>query len=127
MNDVNSLSSHFKMLDTIVVTTNDLVDSLSKADTVDNVIYSTTSEVFKFLSKVLSMVPELLISNYDNSIKKSDLNNSFEDVLHSWSEYIVDKKQFVATWNEFYDLWNRFYQKFKNTNYKENTIFLSLN
>jgi hypothetical protein len=52
MNDSTSLKNHFNMVNTVIVTTNGLVANLRKTKTVDNVIYSTTSEIFKFLSKI---------------------------------------------------------------------------
>ena len=127
MNDAKSLEKHLKLVNSVIISTNDLVNSLKVTDAVDDVIYSTVSEIFNFLTKILRLTPELLISNFIHSLKKSDLNIIFDNVIYSWGDYMDNPEAFYDSWDEFYAKWNKFHRAIENINLSQQTIFLSLN
>lgn len=127
MNNSDALEKHFILVDTLVLSTHELVKSLRNNETIDDLIYSTASEVFKFISKILTLSPDILITNFQVKVRKQDITHSFDEVIAAWSEFFIDSNEFYYAWEDFYFLWNKYQAALEKISVSDNTIFLSLN
>lgn len=127
MYNSNSLEKHFRLVDTLVLSTHELVINLKKNEAIDELIYSTASEVFKFISKIMALSPDILITNFQVKVRKHDIIDSFDKVINTWSEFFIDRNEFYYAWEDFYFLWNKYQAALEKISVSENTIFLSLN
>jgi hypothetical protein len=119
--------NHFKMVDSILNSTQSLIDLLKSKYELNEKLSSTVGEIFKFIAKILNILPDLLVTQGNIPNKKADLLRAFDRVVYSWDLYPQDAEEFIKSWDEFITLWKEFYQNMDNVNKSARTIFLSMN
>ncbi len=127
MENYAGFENHFKMVDSILKSTQSLVDLLNTKLELNDKLSSTVGEIFRFISKIINILPDMLVTKENIPNKKQDLIRAFDRVVLSWELYPEEADEFVTSWEEFITLWNEFYANMDNVKKSARTIFLSMN
>lgn len=127
MENYAGFENHFKLVDSILKSTQNLVDLLSSKLELNDKLRSTVGEIFRFISKIINILPDMLVTQENVPNRKKDLIRAFERVVLSWELYPQEADEFVKSWDEFMELWDDFYSNMDNVNKSVRTIFLSMN
>ncbi len=127
MDNFAGYENHYKMVDSILKSTQSLIDLLKSKYELNDKLSNTVAEIFKFISKIMNILPDLLITEEKIPNKKQDLLKSFDRVVLSWELYPDNADEFFKSWEEFIQLWEEFSSKISNVNKTARTIFLSMN
>ncbi len=127
MENYAGFENHFKMVDSILKSTQSLIDLLKSKYELNDKLSNTVAEIFKFISKIMNILPDLLVTQEKIPNRKQDLLRSFDRVVLSWELYPDNADEFFKSWDEFIQLWEEFYSNLSNVNKTARTIFLSMN
>ncbi|MGE5479335.1 MAG: hypothetical protein ACM3U1_02800 [Chloroflexota bacterium] len=127
MNTNITFDNQMNLINTIVKSTSDLTIILKKNTTLSDTIYNTISEIFKFMRKVLNLLPDILITGQRQETNKKELMFYFSIVQQNWDIYEDDPEAFHESWEVFKTKWVEFLSIIESIKGSRNTIFLSMN
>lgn len=126
-NNFSVFDSQLEQLNTIIMSTTELVSILNSGDKLNDNLRLTITEIFKFLYKVINLLPEVLLTKEENALDKSHLIESYKITFDSWEEFDEVPAEFIENWKNFARLWKDFYEHLQKINKSKKTIYLSLN
>lgn len=115
------------LINSIIESTNKLLPLIEKNAPLTETINITIMQIFRFLDKILDLVPHLLISESNSNFFKEELNNAFKIVLESWDNFAEDQVAFFEAWKEFIIWWQEFNRTVEKLKEVDNTVYLSMN
>lgn len=127
LNDYFTHENNIKMVDLIVISTNELVPLVIKHTELDDTISDTISLIFKFMKKILKVLPEVLVSENDYNYVKEETVDSFDDVMLTWENIKEKPQDFKMAWDEFYFWWEKIHKDLLEIQRSSKTVFLSMN
>lgn len=114
------------LLDNVIQSTNQLMPILYHTDSVNDTIRTTIDQIFSFVSQILTLLPDILMSVNQMKNVKQELIASFNDVRLKWQDFDGHSEYLERAWMEFMFWWKEFLHSLENiTNGK--TIILSMN
>lgn len=122
-----SLQENLETVDSLVKSTEKLVEIFRETPEINETFHSTLKQVFIFIHKIMSLMPQVLISPYKRIQIKEEVLFCFSRVEQAWSDYNSSPEYFYDTWYEFIFWWEEFYKILAKVKNSGNTIFLSLN
>jgi len=122
-----SFDKHLLLIDSIIKSVNELVIVLTKNPKVNEMIHITLGQILLFLSKIIQIIPKILISQYVYENIREELINSLELLIIAWDSFSKNSELFFLAWDDFYFLWEDFSIEFKQFFTSKSTIFLSMN
>ncbi len=122
-----SFDKHLLLIDSIIKSVNELVAILNRNPKVNEMIHVTLSQILLFLSKIIQIIPKILISQYLYENIREELINSLDLLIIAWDSFSKDPELFFIAWDDFYFLWEDFSLEFKEFFTSKSTIFLSMN
>lgn len=122
-----SIENQVSLIDSIVKSTNKMIPLIERHRPVNSAVNVTVRQIFMFLSKILKLLPDLLIAGDENKHYKEELNVSFEKVMISWRHFEENPDEFITQWDEFSFWWDEFSRMLNNMKKNTTTIYLSMN
>ncbi|GEM_PF-1827775 len=122
-----SFDKHLLLIDSIIKSVNELVIVLTKNPKVNEMIHITLGQILLFLSKIIQIIPKILISQFVYENIREELINSLELLIIAWDSFSKNSELFFLAWDDFYFLWEDFSIEFKQFFTSKSTIFLSMN
>ncbi len=122
-----SIENQVSLIDSIVKSTNKLIPMIERHRPVNETINVTVRQIFLFLSRIIKLLPDLLVTGEDNKHYKTELNDSFERVIEAWKNFEEDPAEFTRQWDEFSFWWEEFSRMINQMKTNATTIYLSMN
>lgn len=122
-----SIENQVSLIDSIVKSTNKLIPLIERHRPVNDTVSITVKQIFLFLSKIIKLLPDLLVTGDDSKHYKDELNKSFEKVIEAWKGFEEDPTEFILLWDEFSFWWEEFSRMINKMKTNATTIYLSMN
>jgi hypothetical protein len=119
--------NQYELLNSSIKSANDLVSLLHGRIILDEMISTTIYRIFLFLSKVISSLPDFLISEYNYRQLKNELCVSMDNVLYYWLNFNTAPVTFFRAWDEFIFWWDEFQRVMQALNSTDSFINLYMN
>ncbi len=121
------IGTQVNIVNVITKTTDEIIPVIISNPNLDENLKGTIVQVFRFLSKIISMLPDMLITNKKQANHKIELLNTL-DIICNAIEQLPQKPELINdAWFEFNYWWNDFNKKINELVESERTIFLSMN
>jgi hypothetical protein len=122
-----SIENQVGLIDSIVKSTNKLIPLIERHRPINEAVNVTVKQIFLFLSKIIKLLPDLLVAGDENKHYKSELNSSFQKVMDSWKQFEENPEEFITEWEEFSFWWEEFSRMIEKMKINSTTIYLSMN
>ncbi len=122
-----SMENQIHLINSVIKSTADLLGVMSLSSYLNKPIMDIISLIFKFLYQILTLLPDILLTNGEAKNPKIDLQDKFELVLIAWGNYFVSPTEFYNIWIDFLASWSKYNVAMYEVTRSQETIFLSLN
>ncbi len=122
-----SLENQVALIDSIVKSTDKLIPIIEHTKEFDETINHTIMQIFGFLSRVIVLLPDVLLSETENYCYKAGLIEAHERVIETWKEFRYEPQDFFDSWEEFSNYWAEYNEVLNKIRNSSSTIFLSMN
>jgi len=119
--------NQYELLNSSIKSANELVNLLQSKTVMDELIHTTIYKIFLFLSRIITSLPDFLISEYDYRQLKNELCVSMDNVLYYWLHFKTAPASFFRAWDEFYFWWDEFQRVIKALSSSNDFIYLYMN
>lgn len=116
-----------KLINKIISSIDELIPVLKRNDELDETIFNTIYEIFRFLFKLLGVIPDILVSEQNYNGTKNELLVAHDKVIKAWGDYLILPEEFFRAWEEFLFKWKNFETAIEHIIRSGNTIYLSMN
>ena len=121
------IETQVNIVTVIAKTTDEIIPVIIANPELDENLKATIEQVFRFLSKIISMLPDMLITNKKQANHKVELLNTIDRICNSIGTLPNHPELLNDAWFEFNYWWNDFNKKIKELVESERTIYLSMN
>ncbi len=111
----------------IAKTTDEIIPVIIANPELDENLKATIEQVFRFLSKIISMLPDMLNTNKKHANHKVELLNTIDKICNAIEVLPNNPELLNDAWFEFNYWWDDFNKKIKELVESERTIYLSMN
>lgn len=121
------IDSHVNIINTIIKTTDDIIPIIVTNPELDEPLKETIVQVFRFIEKIINLLPDLLTSINKNVNHKYELNKSLNGIIEQLETLPKSPEKLTAVWFEFNYWWKDFNEKLVQLANSQNTVFISMN
>ncbi len=121
------IDTHVNIINTIIKSTDDIIPVIVSNPELDEPLKETIIQVFRFIEKILNLLPDLLSSVNKNVDHKQELNRTINGIIEQLEILPKSPEKLTAVWFEFNYWWKDFTEKLIQITNSENTVFLSMN
>lgn len=129
MNGFIAIDNQIELIETIIGSLNKVVLAFLEIDVrlINQTIYDTIALILKFVDKVITLLPELLLGDNEYIKIRKRAAEQFDRVVIAWSEIFISPEIFVKEWNIFLYEWSILKEKLIILSKSKSIVFLSLN
>jgi hypothetical protein len=105
MNFDEIIDTHVNIINTIVKTTDDIIPIIVTNPELDEPLKETIVQVFRFIEKILNLLPDLLNTVNKKVNYKYELNKSLNAIIEQLELLPKSPEKLTAVWFEFNYWW----------------------
>jgi hypothetical protein len=121
------LETHINIVNVIVASTNDIIPIIISNPRLDDSLKETMAQVFRFVERIISLLPDILITNKNTANHKNELISRIDKICQIIDQLPEEPIGLQDAWFEFNYWWKDLNDKMKEISASNNTIFLSMN
>lgn len=113
--------------DNLMQKANELVSQLKHIPQIQKGLVFSIYSTFESLKNTMHFIPEIIICNDPNSIRKVEILDACENLLEASADLSENQNNFTLAWFQLYILWVRYKISFTNAQLLTNKIYTTLN